>query len=339
MAERSIIDQLDDAIAAMAEGRQIELANLEPELSALAGVAQDLIGLPSETFKAELQQQLIRRDSMSNPAQQVEASSESYSDEASGIKEPKMRRENRHAVTPYITVHQPAELIDFVTQSFGAIEHFRATGPAGGMHAEVSIGDSIVMIGGAEHIEPKPTAIHLYVPDVDQAYERAIQAGGKSLMPVADQPYGERSGGVEDAHGNRWYIATPFVPLREIAEDLHTVTVYFHPIGAQRFIDFVVNAFAGKELMRHAEGDMILHAKVQIGDSVIELGEARYPEQPLPTAIYLYVDDVDTMYEQALKAGGISMLPPTDQPYGDRSAWVKDPFDNVWYVAAPIKRQ
>jgi PhnB protein len=255
-----------------------------------------------------------------------------------GINEPRMRRENRRAVTPYITVHQPAELIDFVTQSFGAIEHFRATGSAGGMHAEVSIGDSIVMIGGAEHIEPKPTAIHLYVPNVDEVYERALKAGAKSLMQVVDQSYGERSGGVEDPQGNRWYIATTFVPLQTIAPDLHTVTVYFHPIGAQRFIDFVSDAFGGKELMRHAEGDMIMHAKVQIGDSVIELGEARYPTQSMPTAIYLYVNDVDTMYEQALKAGGTSMLAPTDQSYGDRNAWIKDPFDNVWYIAAPLKR-
>ena len=69
MAERSIIDQLDDAVAALAEGRQIDLTNLEPELSALAGVAQGLIGLPRDTFKAELQQQLIRRDSMSSPGE------------------------------------------------------------------------------------------------------------------------------------------------------------------------------------------------------------------------------------------------------------------------------
>lgn len=259
------------------------------------------------------------------------------SSEAYSVKEDKMRRENRRAVTPYLTVHKPAELIDFVTEAFGGIEHFRATGSAGGMHAEVSIGDSVIMIGGAEHIDPMPTAIHLYVPDVDQAYERALKAGATSLMPVTDQPYGERSGGVEDVHGNRWYIATTFVPLQTIAQDLHTVTVYFHPIGAQRFIDFVTNAFGGKELMRHAEGDMVMHAKVQIRDSVIELGEARYPEQPLPTAIYLYVDDVDAMYEQALKAGGTSMLPPTDQPFGDRNAWIKDPFDNVWYIAAPAK--
>ena len=333
MAERFIIDQLDDAVAALAEGRPIDLTNLEPELSALAGVAQGLIGLPRDTFKAELQQQLIRRDSMSSPAEHSpKKSSEDYS-----VKEDKMRRENRRAVTPYLTVHKPAELIDFVTEAFGGIEHFRATGSAGGMHAEVSIGDSVIMIGGAEHIDPMPTAIHLYVPDVDQAYERALKAGATSLMPVADQPYGERSGGVEDVHGNRWYIATTFVPLQTIAQDLHTVTVYFHPIGAQRFIDFVTNAFGGKELMRHAEGDMVMHAKVQIRDSVIELGEARYPEQPLPTAIYLYVDDVDALYEQALKAGGTSMLPPTDQPFGDRNAWIKDPFDNVWYIAAPAK--
>ena len=482
MSERSIIDQLDEAVAALAEGRQSDLSNLGSELSALVGVAQDLIGLPRETFRTELQQQLIRRDSMSSPAPQTEtnpvrsmslyicvananaainfyqeafgakelwrlvepggkighaeiqignttlmisdeypdyntlspetiggspvkihldvtdvdafaeqaikagatlirpiadqfygdrsgqladpfgytwivsthikdvpveemqeelnkwAQSEKSSREAGYVREPEMRRENRHAVTPYLTVHQPAELIDFVTQAFGAIEHFRATGSAGGMHAEVSIGDSIVMIGGAEHIEPMPTAIHLYVPDADEAYERALEAGAKSLMPVADQPYGERSGGVEDVHGNRWYIATPFVPLQTIAQDLHTVTVYFHPIGAQRFIDFVTDAFGGKELMRHAEGEMIMHAKVQIGDSVIELGEARYPTQPLPTAIYLYVDDVDARYAQALKAGGTSMLAPTDQAYGDRNAWVKDPFDNVWYIAAPVKR-
>jgi PhnB protein len=483
MSEHSIIDQLDDAVAALAEARQPDLKDLGSELSALVEVAQDLIGLPRETFKAELQQQLIRSDSMSSSAPQQETNpvrsmslyicvanasaaidfyraafgakemwrlvepggkighaeiqigntslmlSDEYpdyntlspetiggspvkihldvadvdafaeraikagatlvrsvadqfygdrsgqladpfgytwvvsthikdvpveemqkeldkwaqeeatkkSEEAGYVKEPKMRRENRHAVTPYITVHQPAELIDFLTNAFGAIEHFRATGSAGGMHAELSIGDSIVMIGGAEHIEPMPTAIHLYVPDVDQAYERALAAGAKSLMPVTDQPYGERSGGVEDVHGNRWYIATPFVPLQTIAQDLHTVTVYFHPIGAQRFIDFVTDAFGGKELMRHAEGDMIMHAKVQIRDSVIELGEARYPTQPLPTAIYLNVDDVDAIYERALKAGGDSMLAPTDQAYGDRNAWVKDPFDNVWYIAAPVK--
>ena len=196
----------------------------------------------------------------------------------------------------------------------------------------------MVMIGGAPHIPAMPTAIHLYIPDVDAAYQRALDAGAKSLMEPADQPYGERGAGVEDLSGNRWYIATTFVPLTDIAKDLRTVTVYFHPIGAQRFIDFLINAFDATELMRHAENDMIMHAKVQVGDSVIELGEARTADQPLPTAIYLYVEDVDAMYERAVNAGGVSMQPPTNQEYGDRNAWVKDPFDNVWYIAAPARQ-
>src|SRR6185503_17878836 len=103
MAERSIIDQLDDAVAAMAAGRQIDLANLGAELSSLAEVAQGLIGLPRETFKAELQQQLMRRDSMSSPAEPPET---------------KAMPGNFHTVTPYFTVHKPEELIDFVTQAF-----------------------------------------------------------------------------------------------------------------------------------------------------------------------------------------------------------------------------
>jgi PhnB protein len=477
MSERPFIDQLDDAVTAMVERRRTDLKGLDAQLSALAEVARDLVGLPRETFKAELRAKLIRSDSMSSPAEQIEAPSvqtvslyicvsdanaaidfykaafgakelwrlaepsgkighaalqiastvimlsdeypeynalspqtiggsparihldvtdvdafaeiainagakvvrpiqdQFYGDRSGHLSDPfgftwvvsthlkdvpveDIQREfdkfteqkaekaqakpgegvrpGFHSVTPYLTVRKPAELIDFVTYAFGAVENFRTTGSAGRMHAEVNIGDSLVMIGGAEHIEPKPTAIHLYVPNVDEAYKRALEAGGKSLMEPVDQPYGERSGGVEDPTGNRWYIAATFVPLHEIAKDLHTVTLYFHPIGAQRFIDFVTNAFGGKELMRHADEKMILHAKVQIGDSVIELGEARYPSQPMPSAIYLYVDDVDSMYEQAIKAGGISMLAPTDQTYGDRNAWIKDPFDNVWYIGAPV---
>ena len=235
------------------------------------------------------------------------------------------------SVVPYLTVEKPAKLIDFVKQSFGAIEKLRTTGSAGGMHAEVKIGDSIVMLGGGADIAAMPAAIHLYIPDVDDAYRRAIQAGATSLFEPADQPYGERSGAVEDPTGNRWYIATTFDPLPEY---LHTVTVYFHPIGAQRFIDFLANAFGGEELLRTDPGDgFIAHAKVRLGESVIELGEARWPSQPLPTALYLFVEDVDETYRRALEAGSESMMEPTDQPGAGRMAWVKDPFENVWYLA------
>ena len=75
---------------------------------------------------------------------------------------------------------------------------------------------------------------------------------------------------------------------------------------------------------------------MRMGDSIIELGESRGPSLPMPPAVYMYVEDVDALYERALKAGAVSVLPPTDQPYGDRNAWVRDPFDNMWYLATTI---
>ena len=118
--------------------------------------------------------------------------------------------EGYHTVTPYLIGRGTAELIDFLKQSFGAQERERHMRPDGTiMHAEVKIGDSVVMMGEAsDEFKPMPTSIHLYLEDVDAAYERAVQAGGKSLREPADQSYGDRSAGVEDASGNQWWLAT-----------------------------------------------------------------------------------------------------------------------------------
>jgi PhnB protein len=119
-------------------------------------------------------------------------------------------REGFHTVTPYLIVQEAAQLINFVKEAFAATELFRGTGSAGGIHAEVRIGDSIVMIGGggAWRGEPIPAAIYLYMDDVDAVYKRALQAGAASLSEPADQPYGDRIAGVKDPFGNVWYIAT-----------------------------------------------------------------------------------------------------------------------------------
>jgi len=119
-------------------------------------------------------------------------------------------REGFHTVTPYLMVREAAQLIDFVKQAFAATELFRDTGSAGGIHAEVRIGDSMVMIGGAGtwNGEPMPAALYLYMDDVDAVYKRALQAGAASLSEPEDQPYGDRLAGVKDSFGNIWYIAT-----------------------------------------------------------------------------------------------------------------------------------
>jgi PhnB protein len=118
--------------------------------------------------------------------------------------------EGHHTVSPYLVVTGVAQLIEFTKQAFGATEVYLSKRPDGSVqHAEVKIGDSIVMMGeggpGGKHF---PGMLHLYMEDVDAVYQRAMQAGAKSVREPADQPYGDRSGGVEDAFGNQWWIST-----------------------------------------------------------------------------------------------------------------------------------
>jgi PhnB protein len=115
------------------------------------------------------------------------------------------------SVTPHLNPLRAARMIEFFEKAFGAEEVYRAQSPDGVVHhAQVRIGDSLIGMSDA-HGPYQPTAftLHLYVPDADAAYGRALQAGATSIQPVADQPYGERNGGVQDPFGNRWFVATP----------------------------------------------------------------------------------------------------------------------------------
>jgi uncharacterized glyoxalase superfamily protein PhnB len=116
--------------------------------------------------------------------------------------------EGYHTVIPYIVVPDVAKLIDFAKQAFGATEVNVSRLPDGSvMHAEIKIGDSIIMMGQSGTMTFL-AMLHLYMEDVDAVYQRAIQAGGKSLREPTDQFYGDRSAAVEDAFGNQWWIAT-----------------------------------------------------------------------------------------------------------------------------------
>jgi len=248
-------------------------------------------------------------------------------------------REGHDAVTPYLTVQRAAELLDFVKQAFGATELFRGTGSAGGLHAEVRIGNSVVMIGGAPGmpIPEKPGILHLYVRDVDGAYHRALQAGATSTYEPTDRDYGDREAAIKDPFGNTWYLATSKA-TGHAPEGYRSVTPYFHPRGAAGMIDFVKQAFGAEEIARYSDDQgTVNHAALKIGDSLIEMGEAHGPYQPSPMAIYLYVPDVDASYRRALEAGATSISPPADQPYGDRNATVEDRFGHTWYIATHLR--
>jgi uncharacterized glyoxalase superfamily protein PhnB len=114
-----------------------------------------------------------------------------------------------HSVTPYLVVNGAAQLIDFMKNVMGAEERFRMDAPNGIGHAEVQVGDSMVMLADANDMQPpRPAMVHVYLPDADAAYQRALAAGAKSLREPADQFYGDRSAGVEDRFGNQWWFAT-----------------------------------------------------------------------------------------------------------------------------------
>jgi len=126
--------------------------------------------------------------------------------------------EGYHSVTPYLILSGAGDAIAFYKKALGAEEIMRLADPDGTVHhAEIRIGDSRIMLAD-EHPEiralsPKtvggsPVSIHLYVEDVDAAVERAVAVGAKLVRPVADQFYGDRTGGIEDPFGYRWFIAT-----------------------------------------------------------------------------------------------------------------------------------
>jgi PhnB protein len=115
-----------------------------------------------------------------------------------------------HTVTPYLVVRNVSDLIDFLKQVFEVEELERFHRPDGSItHAEVRIGDSVVMMGEASgDFAPVPVMLHVYLEDSDAAYRRALAAGATSLQEPADQFYGDRTAGVKDAFGNQWWLAT-----------------------------------------------------------------------------------------------------------------------------------
>ncbi|HXR14646.1 MAG TPA: VOC family protein [Terriglobales bacterium] len=245
-------------------------------------------------------------------------------------------------VTPYLVAVDGPALLEFAKQAFGAEEMFRAVGTAGGIHGEVRIGDSMLMMGGGIpgkkfSSTANTHALHLYVPDCDVVYKQALRAGATSLDEPRDQEYGERSGGVKDPAGNLWYIAThkgeSYIP-----KGLNSVNVYMLPRRAEPVINFLKRAFGAREIGKYASPDGVVHhAEIRVGDSVVEMGEPEGKYPPMPTMFYLYVPDCDAVYQRALLAGATSISEPVDQPYGDRSGGVKDAFGNQWYIATHIK--
>jgi PhnB protein len=305
MPDDMSIEQLDRAI-------EILLAGGHPAgRDELAEIAAQLIYLPDENFKQRLKSALKRRTTMPSTATHI--------------------REGFRTVTPYITVANADQFIDFLKQAFSAVEVARHPHRPGGFHAEVRIGDSMLMIGPAEHGHEVPTILHVYVADCDAICAQALAAGAASVSDPADRPYGERSGTVTDAFGNTFYVATRFASV-PTPEGYNDVLPYLHPRKARPYIDFLSQAFGAKEEGVYEQDGRVMHAIVRIGDSVIEMGEPG-DATVASGSFFMYVEDVDALYERAIAAGATSLNPPTDEPAGHRGAALRDPSGYTWYAA------
>jgi len=127
--------------------------------------------------------------------------------------------EGFHSATPMLMFKDARKAIELYKKAFGAIERYAVPGPGGKgvMHAEIRIGDSIIMMGEESPNEPcksaetsggSPVSFYIYLDNVDEAYKRALDAGAESRMPVEDMFWGDRMGTVRDPFGYSWCLAT-----------------------------------------------------------------------------------------------------------------------------------
>jgi PhnB protein len=122
---------------------------------------------------------------------------------------------------------------------------------------------------------------------------------------------------------------------KPVPDGYHTVTPYLTVRNAPKVIEFLQQAFAAKvshEPIKRPDGS-VMHAQVMIGDSPIMIGEENDMAKATVSSLYLYVPNVDDVYRKAVKAGGSTIMEPSDMFYGDRSGDVKDPSGNSWIIA------
>jgi uncharacterized glyoxalase superfamily protein PhnB len=306
MPERDPIEQLDHAIQAVLRGDDV-----------VGELLADLRALPRSDFKFKLRTKLMSTTAIP------------------------YIREGFHTLTPYLHPAPGTNLAEFLKTAFAAEEMFRMPRPDGTiMHAEFRIGDSILEMGEVpvDQPGPKATSLRTYVHNVDETYHRALAAGAVSLYEPVDQSYGDREAAIQDPAGNYWFVARPVRGDEYKHAGLQDVAPYLFLKDAAAFLEFAKSAFGARVLGDHRDtSGTVLHASVQIGDSIVGMGQAHGRWQPMPAGFHIYVANSDKVYEHAVAAGAVSLHPPVDQPYGERSASVADPEGNYWYIATRMQ--
>jgi len=349
MVKRSLAEQLDEVVQGILENPRAQLPWAHEEVSTLARIAAELRKLPRPDFKADLKAELRRRKSMTTVAEPATAV--------------------RTAAAPILTFNNVAKAIEFYEKALAAKETMRFQIGESIPHAEIMIGTSTIVLsdewaeGGrfsAETLGHSPISISLEVGDVDAFAERAVAAGLKMISPPRDQFYGRRDSTFVDPFGYTWRVytvkeemsieemhrrlkalqqdeATKKSAVEPIPKGYRTVTPYLVAQDGPALLEFTKQAFSAEEIFRGVGGAGGMHAEARIGDSMLMLGGGipgrEFRSTPNTHALHIYVQDADMIYRKALAAGALSIDEPQDQEYGERSAAVKDPAGNYWYIA------
>ncbi len=286
MDKRSLFDQLDEAITQLLAHPIDTVAGVDPEIAPLVRIASELRELPRTDFMERLKSDLKRSTAMATTTEPITAT--------------------RTIAAPRIAFKNPARAIEFYKAAFGAKETMRFEHEGHIPHAEIMIGDSLIVVsdewpqGGrlsAETLGASPIALQIIVPDVDRFVERAVAAGAKIKKAVTDQFYGRREGTVVDPFGYSWGITTvteemsveemhrrmqagqPEPPKKTdvdpIPKGYRTLTPYMVAEDAVGLLGFLKNGLGGDEIFRSIGSAGGMHAEVRVGDSVLMLGRRR----------------------------------------------------------------
>lgn len=251
-----------------------------------------------------------------------------------------------HTITPYLTVQELEPYLTFLRQAFGATEHFRTMGAAGGTHVELQIGDAMIMVGGGQ---PKPTApptasmLFLYLEEVDAIYQAALAAGATSLMAPTDGAFGEpRGAGIKDPAGHDWYFANwqarpnappayhePEATPGESQRDVIPMLTYEDGATA---MDWLAEAFGFQEVTRWLDkdgrlshGEMIAGSgRIMVATPTPDYQSPKHHREQCAAArawsqvpwvidgVLVYVADVDAHFAQAQQVGATVLSAPED---------------------------
>ena len=264
----------------------------------------------------------------------------------------KPSRPGFHTVTPYLIVRSLETYLAFLQQAFGATEHFRTTGSAGGQHVEVRIGDSMIMLGAGERRPEQatlPVMLFLYLEDVDAVYQAALAAGATTLLEPTDGAFGEpRGAGIKDMVGNEWYFANwterpnappayvdPAAPAVPTESDVVPMLTYEN---GPAVMDWLAAAFGFQETARWLDdAGRLTHGEMVTGSGRIMLAAATpgyespkhhrehcdaaraWSDTPwVIDGVLVYVANVDQHYARAKQVGATILSELEDSGPGRR---------------------